>query len=664
MGILAAPIAFAALLGVSLLIGLAAQRLLGLRLGPVRMVLAGFFALIVGPLIFFALLRDHVPEMGPGADPSTVATPDAAAVWFGLLAAVLTMLASMIFLVVMEAFVPLGSVPPARVWGRGLRGRFRRARRYWQIVWLSLRHGLGPYVRGTRNRNLEVPSGRSQFGRALANTLNAGGVTFVKLGQLLSTRRDVLSPEIVAELERLQDDAAPVPWPAVERVLVEELGGPVEGVFASFDQEPLAAASVGQVHAARLRSGASVVVKVQRPGIHPVVERDLDIAVRLAVRLESATRWGRSMGVRTLAHGLAASIREELDYRLEAENIRSVARELPADAPVRVPMPHAAVSTERVLVMDRLDGLPVARADEIVDRLGLDRAHLARQLLDVLVRQITAGGVFHADPHAGNIMVLDDGRLGLLDFGSVGRLDATLQNALERLLLAVDRGDALGASDALLELVPRPDEIDQPSLERDLGRFLARYGSGIGVSGARMFADLFGIVTDHGLSIPPEVAAVFRTFATAEGTLSALAPGFDLVAETKALATRQFAERLSPDALRATAVDELTALMPVLRRLPRRLDHIAGAAEHGRLAMSVRLLADERDRAVITDWLHAVLLTVLATTSGIMGVLLVGTTGGPTVTDAVSLYALLGYNLLAISAILALRVLVQVFRRT
>src|SRR5699024_1497227 len=184
-----------------------------------------------------------------------------------------------------------------------------------------------------------------------------------------------------------------------------------------------------------------------------------------------------------------------------------------------------------------------------------------------------------------------------------------------------------------LELVPRPEEIDQTILERDIGRFLARYASGTPqhsrqgrpVNGARMFGDLFGIVTRHGLSIPPEVAAVFRTFATAEGTLTVLAPGFDLVAETKELATGQFTERMSPEALRDAAVGELTSLLPALRRLPRRIDHIASAAEHGRLSMNVRLLADERDRAVITDWLHAILLTVLATTAGIMGVLLVGT---------------------------------------
>ncbi len=305
MGILAAPVWLVTTLGLCLLIGLVAQRLLGLRLGPFRMVLTGLFALIVGPMIFLALLRDQIPALEPGMDPATAPAPDATTAWFALLAVILTMLASMSFIVIVEAFVPLGSLPPATVWGRGIRGRFRRARRYWQIVWLSLRHGLAPYVRGTRARNLAVPSGRSQFGRALTDTLNAGGVTFVKLGQLLSTRRDVLSPEIVAELERLQDDAAPVPWPDVERVLVEELGAPVDQVFASFDPEPLASASVGQVHTARLHTGADVVVKVQRPGIHPIVERDLDIAIRLPPG--GADRWGSARWPRAWPHRYAKS---------------------------------------------------------------------------------------------------------------------------------------------------------------------------------------------------------------------------------------------------------------------------------------------------------------------------------------------------------------------
>lgn len=644
----------------ALVIGYAAQRLLGIRLGLFRLLLAGAFALAVGPLIMIAMTRPFgLPGQHPPAQP-----PDGAVFWFGLLAVVCTMLASMAFIVVIEAFAPLGSIPPARIWGRGLRGRVKRARRYWQIVAIALRHGLGPYLRGGRERALAVPSGRAQLGRALTATLNRGGVTFVKLGQIMSTRRDVFPVEITTQLASLQDDATPIPWSEVEDMLVVELGSPVEEIFTDIEHTPLAAASVGQVHAARLRSGADVVVKVQRPGIRPVVERDLDIAARLASRLEAGTTWARGMGLSTLADGLATAVREELDYRIEAENIAAVARAHPDGSPVRLPHVYAELCTERVLVMERLRGHSLNHADEAIDRLGLDRLELARTLMTCLFHQIVSTGVFHADPHSGNVLVLDDGLLGLLDFGSVGRLDGALQEALQRLLLGIDHGDPLAVSDALLELVPRPDEIDEQQLERDLGRFMARHITGSSSPGVRMFADLFRIVADHGLAIPPEVAAVFRTLATAEGTLTGLAPTFNLVTEARALASSYVVEQLGPGQLRQSATEELATMLPILRRLPRRVERIANAAEHGRLAVNIRFLADARDRAVINDMLHQVLVALIAATAGIMAVLLLGTEGGPAVTDDVSLHHLVGYNLLVVSAILALRVLVQVFRRS
>ncbi|RIQ20720.1 ABC1 kinase family protein [Jiangella rhizosphaerae] len=659
MDVLTFPIVATFSVLTALVFGLIAQRLLGVRLGLFRLLLTGGFALFVGPLIMFALLDQFTLSPRGLADQSE----GPVAFWFALLAGVLTILASMVLLVIIEAFVPMGSLPPALVWGRGLLGRLRRARRYWQIVGIAMRHGLGSYLRGTRDRTLDAPSGRAQLGRALTTTLNAGGVTFVKLGQILATRRDVLPAEVADELARLQDDATPVPWPDVERVLVAELNAPVEDVFAEFDREPLAAASVGQVHLARLHSGAEVVVKVQRPGIRPVVERDLDIAARLAARLESGTRWGRRMGVRPLAAGLAEAILEELDYRIEAENITAVATAPSRQPDVVLPEPHLALCTERVLVMDRLQGTPLNRADAVIRQRGLDREALATTLLDCLLRQIILDGIFHADPHGGNIFLLDDGRLGLLDFGSVGRLDGALRDALQRLLVGVDRGDPLAVSDALLELVPRPDEIDQQGLERDIGRFMAKHTSGAPSTGVRMFGDLFRVVADHGLAIPPEIAAVFRALATAEGTLTRLTPRFDLIGGARALASGYVEEQYGPEHLKQALTDELAALLPILRRLPRRVERIASAAEHGRLGLNIRLLADERDRAVLTTMLHEVLLTFLAATTGIMAVLLIGTDGGPQLTESVGLYQLIGYNMLVISAILALRVLAQIFRR-
>jgi ubiquinone biosynthesis protein len=654
---------------------LLARRLLGLRFGTVRLLVAGLVGFAVaGPIA--GALAGSVPRDGGTATP----------VWFLILAGACALVVAMVFLVVAEALVPSGSVTGPLAWRRALRGRIARARRYSQISRIAFRHGLTPFLSGRRRAELDTPDGRRELARSVRQALDEGGVTFVKLGQVLSTRPDLLPVEFVEELGQLQDQVAPAGWDQVEQVLAAGLGAPVEEVFARFDQEPLAAASVAQVHAARLRSGEEVVVKVQRPGIRTVVERDLDIIVRLARTLEARTRWARALGTRSLALGFADAVREELDFRIEAGNMAGVAAA--AGGRVRIPVPYQPLSGERVLVMERLDGTPLSAAGPLIADRGLDRDGLARDLLECLLRQVMVSGVFHADPHPGNVLVLADGRperrpgidvaapagppharrassagvLGLLDFGSVGRLDASVRAALQRLLLAMDRGDPLAASDAMLEVMLRPDEVDTERLERALGRFMARYLSPGASPGVRMFSDLFRIVSEHGLSVPPEVAAVFRALATLEGTLAQLAPGLDLVAEARAFAGRQGVEQLDAGAARQLVAEELTTLLPMLRRLPRRVERIAGAAEHGRLSLQVRLFADERDRRHVTGLLHQVLLTILAATAGIMAVLLLGTAGGPRVTATVSLYQLLGYNLLVVCAILALRVLVLIFR--
>ena len=217
-------------------------------------------------------------------------------------------------------------------------------------------------------------------------------------------------------------------------------------------------------------------------------------------------------------------------------------------------------------------------------------------------------------------------------------------------------------TDSLLDVVERPEELDESRLERALGRFLARYFAAGVTPDMRMFTDLFRIVTEFGLSVPAEIAAVFRALATIEGTLTQLAPGFDLVAEARRFGGEQLAAQLSPEAIRKTATDELAALVPLLRRLPRRIDRIGGALEDGRLTLSVRLLADPSDRRYLTGLVHQVLLTFLAAAAGIMAVLMIGLHGGPALTSTVSLYSFFGYCLLVIAAILAVRVLVQVFR--
>lgn len=635
-----------------LILGAGLRRLLGLRLSPARTVIAALIVVFSASPIIQAIAGPLVSPEHPSVLPG---------LWFVFLGVVIAMLVGMIFLVIAEALVPTGSLPGPLYVLQGTRRMGGRARRYSQIIRILSRHGLLPYLRGGRRSELATAEGRARLARSLRLALEDGGVTFVKLGQVLSTRRDLLPPEFVSELSRLTDDAPTVPWADIRQALEESLAEPAGEMFASFDEEPIAAASIAQVHAATLPSGERVVVKIRRPGVTAVVSADLDIVQRLAVRLERGTRWGRSVGAGGLAQGFASALREELDLRIEARNMAAVTSASAArDEGIRVPVPYEPYCGEQVLVMQHLDGRPLLAAAP--DLPAESRQALARGLLDALLGQVMLDGIFHADPHPGNILLLRDGRLGLLDWGSVGRIDAGLRGALQRLLLALDRGDPVMVTGALLDVVDRPAELDETRLERAMGRFLARHFAAGVTPGVRMFTDLFRLVADYGLTVPAEIAAVFRALATMEGTLTHLAPGFDIVAEARRFGGEQFAAQLSPEAIAKTAADELVALMPLLRRLPRRIDRIGGALEDGRLTVSVRVLADPSDRRYLTGLVHRVLLAFLAAATGIMAVLMIGLRGGPALSASVSLYSFFGYCLLVIAAILALRVLVQVFR--
>ena len=631
-----------------------ARRLLGVRMSLLRLVIAGMITVQLAPVIATAIAGRDVQ-----------ATANGTLMLFFVLGTAFALLAGLVFLVLAEAFVPTGSLPRPIDWIRGVRTRSARTRRYLQISRILVRHGLDGYVRGRWRPAVHEPGDRSRLARSVRLALDEGGVTFVKLGQVLSTRRDLLPSEFIDEFGRLQDQAATAPFDQVEQVVTEELGAPLDEVFGAFDPTPLAAASIAQVHAARLSSGENVVVKVQRADIQTTVERDLDILGRLTRTLQDRTRWARVVGAAALADGFAQALREELDFRVEARNMTAVAAaasDRGDSSSVRCPSLYDELSTQRVLVMERLDGVPLGTAGPVIAERGLNRHELARSLLDALLCQITQDGVFHADPHPGNVLLLTDNRLGLLDFGSVGRLDHALRATLQRFLLALDGGDPGMVADALLEIVERPDEVDEARLERSLGRFLATYmNAGGTVSDAQMFADLFRLVTRHGLAVPPEIAAVFRALGTAEGVLTAVAPDFDIIAETRRFASVALREQLRPENVRDTAAHELIALLPMLRRLPRRLDHIAGALESGRLSVNLRLLADERERRTVTGLLHQALLTVLAATAGVMALLLLGLPGGPAVTAAVSLYEVLGSFLLIVCGVLALRVLIVIF---
>src|SRR5499425_551428 len=353
----------------------ASRRLLGLPVGALRALIAGLLGFAAAYFLARAL---RAAQTGQPAAFITVALGVALVV-------------AMIFLVVAEALVPSGMVPQPLEVIRGTRQAVARSRRYGQISRIAVRHGLGPYLRGRGLRRGDAADGRAALAQSLRRALEEGGVTFTKLGQLLSTRRDLLPEEFISELAQLQDRAEPAPWEQVEEVITQSLGVPTAKVFAELQPGPAAAASIAQVHRARLRDGeglgTEVAVKVQRPGIRATVEQDLDILLRLAARLEERARWAHAVGTADLARGFAAAMREELDFRVEARNMTAVAatwagQQRGASNNVQVVLPalHERLSTEHVLIIEWLDGVSLRAAEPLIESRGLDRAELARVL--------------------------------------------------------------------------------------------------------------------------------------------------------------------------------------------------------------------------------------------------------------------------------------------
>jgi len=542
----------------------------------------------------------------------------------------------------------------------------RRIRLWWgilrraaQVSRIVVRHGLGPLIGLTRGRTAaESTLDLARNGRM---ALEEAGGMFVKLGQLLATRPDLVPPAAQAELARLHSQAAPVDAEEIRRLVEAELGRPLEEVFAEFDMDPLGSASIAQAHAAVLRDGSPVVVKVRRPGIPEMVARDLAIARWLARTAARRTAWGRAIDVESLVEEFAEALEAELDFRLEARNLREVAEAVEDEPLIHVPAVRTELTSAGLLVMERLRGTPLSQLDWEPGEKG---RQLADALTESQIGAMLAGNRFHGDPHPGNLLVLEDGRLGLIDLGISGRLDAFERSAVFQMLVALrleqpallyEAMSSLGAVDPAIH---DPDEV-----ERAFARFLAAY-LGPDLPPPEALIDLMRLTTELGLRMPRSTMAMFRALATLSGTLEHLSPGYPVIEAVARMGGVQFTRRILPGSISDYIKQEWAQLGPLAGRLPRHIDRIATMLEHGRITTRMRVFAEAEDRRFLMTLVNRVVLSLLSIGTGVVSVMLISLDDRATFSllGDLGAYELLGWIGMFISITLLLRILLAVLR--
>lgn len=376
--------------------------------------------------------------------------------------------------------------------------------------------------------------------------LEALGPVWVKLGQILATRADLLPPEWIAAFEQLHSQAPRLPFDALRAQVEAALGEPPEVAFARFDAEPLAAASMAQVHRAALHDGREVVVKIRRPGIRPQMESDLRLLTELARIAEASSAEARRFGPVQMARQLGAAILDELDFTNEARNADRLREDFAKDARVVVPVMHWEWTGETLLVMDYVDGIAPRSADAL-RAAGIDPDVIAATGADIVLDMVLINGRFHGDPHPGNLLCMRGDRIALIDLGLVGTVSPRRREEFIAFVQALATGDAGLLADTLA-VWSQDADVPRARIAAIAERLVARHG-GDRLILAAIVADLFPMLREDGLALPPDLLLIFKALLTVDGVLQAIRPGFDLAAAVRRAGARVIAARLSPDRL-------------------------------------------------------------------------------------------------------------------
>jgi predicted unusual protein kinase regulating ubiquinone biosynthesis (AarF/ABC1/UbiB family) len=483
----------------------------------------------------------------------------------------------------------------------GISLRPRHLKRYRDLAWLLAKYGRPGLVKEVGlDEAIDRPKASTTAvstpeGEALARDLERMGPTYIKLGQLLSTRSDLLPERYIEALTRLQDNVEPFSFAEVERIVTEELGVRISKAFAEFESTPIAAASLGQVHRALLRDGREVAVKVQRPGIRDRVGDDLDALEEIAAWADAHSELGRHYQLGKLLEEFRKSLMRELDYRQEAQNLLTLGANLEEFDRILVPRPISDYTTSKVLTMEFVRGVKITKLSALA-RLELDGRELAGQLFRAYLKQILIDGFFHADPHPGNVFLTPEHNIALIDLGMVAHVAPRLQEHLIQLLLAVSEGRSDDAVMYSLRIAERTEDFDETGYNRAVTDLVARHQDVTmkEVEVGRIMLEIFNISGGSGVRMPPELAMLGKTLLNLDQVGWLLDPDFNPNEAIRESAADIMRQRMLKSASPGNFFQNVLELKELAERMPGRLNRLLESVVNNEFEIRVRTIDENR----------------------------------------------------------------------
>ena len=483
----------------------------------------------------------------------------------------------------------------------GVIGRtYRHLNRYRQILAILFKYGFGDLLEMLKidqyievglqmiSKRREVRLERLTKPQGLRMAFEELGPTYIKLGQILSTRPDLIPMEFIRELSKLQDHVPAFPFDRVREVISTELGRPLEDIFDQLEAEPLGSASIGQVHRAVLKDGETVAVKFQRPGIRKIIEVDLEIMLHLATLAERHIEEMALHRPVKIVEEFARTLEKEIDYKTEATNMERAARNFLDDPHVYIPKVFREVTTSRILTTEFIDGIKISNVDEL-EAAGLDRRIITARGADLVLKQVFDHCFFHADPHPGNIFVLPGNVICLLDFGMAGIVDRQTRDDFVDLVESIVNQNESRAAQVLLKLTYRDEEPDRRLLEREVADFMGRhlYKPLKDIELGKLLHQLLELATSFRLRIPADIFLMMKALSTVEGVGHLLDPDFDMIARAKPFITRIKLERFRPERIAEDAVDLGAQIIQFVRQFPNQLLELANLIRQEKLRLQI-----------------------------------------------------------------------------